>query len=55
MEVQERIRMILLLEKIKSQSEYCDRIGIYDATTIGGIEINHGIPDDAVIISGEGR
>ncbi len=52
MGVQERIRMIKLLEKVKEQLDFCNKVGIYDATTICGIEINKNIPDDAIKISG---
>ncbi|MCR5098262.1 MAG: hypothetical protein K6B14_04865 [Lachnospiraceae bacterium] len=52
MSVHDRIRTIKLLEKIKEQLEFCNEVGIYDATTIGGEEINKNMPDDAIKISG---
>ena len=52
MGVQERIRIIRLLEKINDNKNYCNEVGIYDATTYGGIEINKDIPDDVIKISG---
>jgi predicted ABC-type ATPase len=55
MGVQERIRTIRLLEKIKKQLEFCNEAGIYDATTIGGEEINKNIPDNAIKISGAAK
>ncbi len=55
MSVKDRIRMIKLLEKIKGQSEFCNEVGIYDATTICGEEINKNIPDEAIMIPGVAR
>ncbi len=55
MGVQERIRTIRLLEKIKELQKFCNEVGIYDATTIGGKEINKNIPDEAIRISGATR
>ena len=55
MSVQERIITIKLLEKINKLKKFCNDMGIYDATTMYGDEINKNIPDDAIIISGTAR
>lgn len=52
MGVQDRIRIIRLLDKINENKKFCDEVGIYDATTFGGEEINKDIPDDVIKISG---
>ncbi len=39
MSVQERIKTILLLEKIKSQQKFCEEIGLSDASTIDGVRV----------------
>ena len=53
MGVQERIRIIRLLDKINDNISYCNEVGIYDATTFCGIEINKDMPDDVIKISME--
>ncbi len=39
MSVQERIKTILLLEKMKSQQQFCREIGLFDASTIDGVRV----------------
>ncbi len=39
MSVQDRIKTILLLEKMKTQTEYCREIGLFDASTIDGVRV----------------